>query len=390
MIGTNVFVEELNVGTTTNLYGFYSLTIPTGNYTLTISYLGFEPFRKEIELNRNLSINLELKTSSIQKDEVVITGEVRDRNTTSTDMGSVEIPIEQVKNLPALGGEVDILKVIQLLPGVQSGSEGNAGLYVRGGGPDQNLVLLDEAVVYNASHLLGFLSVFNADAIKTMELTKGGMPAKYGGRLASVLGHQYEGGVTTRSFKLKGGLGVVSSRLTIQGPIVKEKASFIVSGRLAYAGLLASVFVSPESNFAGTKYYFYDANGKVNYRINDKNRVFLSGYFGRDVFNFNNSDGGFEAGIDWGNATGSIRWNHLFNPKLFLNTTFVFSDYNFGFTAGQQEFDFTLRSGIQDYNLKLDLNWLPNVRHAVQFGRAVHLSHLHTKYSFSKVWRCGV
>lgn len=367
MIGTNVYVEELKVGTTTNLYGFYSLTVPEGKYTLTVSYLGFEPFKKEIDLSKDLSINLELQPSSIQKDEVVITGEVKDKNATSTDMGTVEIPIQQVKDLPALGGEVDILKVIQLLPGVQSGSEGNAGLYVRGGGPDQNLVLLDEAVVYNASHLLGFLSVFNADAIKTMELTKGGMPAKYGGRLASVLDISMKEG-NNKKFQIEGGLGAVSSRLTVQGPIVKDKASFILSGRFAYAGLLASVFVSPESNFAGSKYYFYDANGKVNYRINDKNRVFLSGYFGRDVFNFNNSDGGFAAGIDWGNATGSVRWNHLFNPKLFLNTTFVFSDYNFGFTAGQQEFDFSLRSGIQDYNLKLDLNWMPNVRHAVQFG----------------------
>ena len=365
MIGTNVYIEELTVGTTTNLYGFYSLTVPEGKYTLTVSYLGYQPFTKKVDLSKDVTVNLELKSASIQKDEVVITGEVKDKNTTGTQMGTVEIPIQQVKDLPALGGEVDILKVIQLLPGVQSGSEGNAGLYVRGGGPDQNLVLLDEAVVYNASHLLGFLSVFNADAIKTMELTKGGMPAKYGGRLASVLDISMKEGNNKR-FQVEGGIGAVSSRLTLQGPIVKEKVSFIASGRMAYAGLLASVFIPDTSDFAGTQYYFYDANAKVNWRINDKNRVFLSGYFGRDVFNFNSD--GFKATIDWGNATASARWNHIFNPKLFMNTTFVFSDYNFEFGAGQQEFEASLKSGIQDYNLKLDLNWLPSVRHELQFG----------------------
>lgn len=367
MIGTNVYIEELTRGTTTNLYGFYSITIPQGVYNLKVSYLGFETYSQKIDLKADTKVDIELQPSSIQKQEVVVKGERKDQNTKSAAMSTVEIPIKEIKALPALAGEVDILKTIQLLPGVQSGSEGNTGLYVRGGGPDQNLILLDEAVVYNASHLLGFLSVFNADAIKNMELTKGGMPAKYGGRLASVLDISMKDG-NNKKFQVDGGVGFVSSRLTIQGPIVKDRASFIASGRMAYAGLLANVFVPEDSPFAGTLYYFYDANAKVNYKINDKNRLYLSGYFGRDVFTFNNSEAGFSANIDWGNATASLRWNRIFNPKLFMNTSFIFSDYNFGFTAGQQEFDFSLRSGIQDYNLKLDLSWSPDIRHSLGFG----------------------
>lgn len=367
MIGSTVYIEELTRGASTNLYGFYSLTIPRGKYNLKVSYIGYETHTQVIELSKDTLIDVELQVSSIQKEEVVVTGERKDQNTRSAAMSTVEIPIKEIKALPALGGEVDILKTIQLLPGVQSGSEGNTGLYVRGGGPDQNLILLDEAVVYNASHLLGFLSVFNADAIKNMELTKGGMPAKYGGRLASVLDISMKDG-NSKKFQVDGGVGVVSSRLTIQGPIVKDRASFIASGRMAYAGLLANLFVPKDSPFAGTQYYFYDANAKVNYKINDRNRLYLSGYFGRDVFTFNNSEAGFNANIDWGNATTSFRWNHIFNPKLFMNTSLIFSDYNFGFSAGQSEFDFSLRSGIQDYNVKLDLNWAPDIRHNLAFG----------------------
>jgi hypothetical protein len=269
-------------------------------------------------------------------------------------MSTVEIPIAQVKELPALMGEVDIIKVIQLMPGVQSGSEGNAGLYVRGGGPDQNLVLLDEAVVYNASHLFGFLSVFNADAIKGMELTKGGMPAKYGGRLAAVLDISMKEG-NKKKFEMEGGLGIINSRLTLQGPLVKDKGSYIVSGRFAYAGLLGGAIadLATKDNdggtggfFAGASYYFFDVNVKVNYTLGSKDRIFASGYFGRDVFGFKSSDG-FSANIAWGNGTGAIRWNHIFTPKLFMNTSLIFSDYIFEFGAGQAEFDLTLSQELE-------------------------------------------
>lgn len=374
MIGTNVFVEPLMKGTTTNVYGFFSMTIPEGDYTLKVSFLGYETYSQQISLNKDFELNLELKESGFAKDEVVVQGEKSDKNTKSSKMSTVEVPIQQIKELPALAGEVDIIKTIQLLPGVQSGSEGNAGLYVRGGGPDQNLVLLDEAVVYNASHLFGFLSVFNADAIKGIELTKGSMPAKYGGRLSSVLDISMKEGNNKR-FELEGGLGVINSRLTLQGPLVKDKGSFIVSGRFAYIGLLGGAIadLATDDNadgggfFAGASYYFFDLNAKLNYTLGKKDRLFLSAYWGRDVFGFKSQDG-FSANIGWGNATTSLRWNHIFNPKLFMNTSLIFSDYQFEFVAGQQEFDLALRSGIRDFNVKVDFSWLPDIRHKVQYG----------------------
>jgi len=372
MIGTNVFLEPLMKGTTTNLYGFFSLTVPKGDYTLNVSFLGYETYSKKISLNANLKLNLDLKTSSYSKGEVVVKGKKVDQNTKSSKMSTVEIPIQQIKELPALFGEVDILKTIQLLPGVQSASEGNTGLYVRGGGPDQNLILLDEAVIYNAAHLFGFMSVFNADAIKGVELIKGGMPARFGGRLSSVLDISMKDG-NNKKYEIEGGIGFINSRLTIQGPIVKDKGSFIASGRFAYIGLLGAALSNAFAKdgggtFAGTTYYFYDINAKMNYRINENNRIFLSGYFGRDIFAFSNAAAGFNANISWGNATASLRWNRIFNPKMFMNTSFIFSDYQFEFGAGQQEFDISLKSGIRDYTLKTDLNWLPDIRHNVKFG----------------------
>ena len=390
MIGTNVFVEPLMKGATTNVYGFYSLTLPEGKYTLKVSFLGFETYAQEIDLAKDLTIDLELKESAYTKEEVVVRGEKKDENTKSTKMSTVEIPIQQVKELPALMGEVDIIKIIQLMPGVKSGSEGNSGLYVRGGGPDQNLVLLDEAVVYNASHLFGFLSVFNSDAIKGMELIKGGMPAKYGGRLAAVLDISMKEG-NNKKFEVEGGIGVINSRLTLQGPIVKDKGSFIVSGRFAYAGLLGGAIANAATNdndngngggfFAGASYYFFDVNAKVNYTLGPKDRIFASGYFGRDVFGFKSQDD-FTANIAWGNGTGALRWNHIFNPKMFMNTSLIFSDYTFEFGAGQQEFELKLQSGIRDFNLKLDLSWMPDIRHNVQYG-ANYIYHTFTPSSVS-------
>ena len=282
-------------------------------------------------------------------------------------MSQVKVDVKTIKELPAFMGEVDVLKTIQLLPGVQSSGEGSSGFYVRGGGPDQNLILLDEATVYNASHLFGFFSVFNADAIKDINLIKGGMPAQYGGRLASVLDISMKEG-NSRTYEVDGGIGLISSRMTLQGPIKKDTSSFILSGRRTYIDVLVNPLINDTSAFKGTGYYFYDLTSKVNYRISDKDRIFLSGYFGRDVFTFRNKKRGFAFDIPWGNATASMRWNHLFNDRLFVNTSVIFSDYNFSFSAEQNDFEFKLSSGITDWNTKVDFSYLPNYRHSIKFG----------------------
>ncbi|OFY37945.1 MAG: TonB-dependent receptor [Bacteroidetes bacterium GWF2_38_335] len=367
LIGASVYIKSISKGTTTNNYGFYSLTIDKGTYDLTVSFLGYSDFTKKIDLKQNVKLNVELNSSSIITETVVVTGERSDRNVKSTQMSIVKMPVEQIKTLPALMGEVDILKTIQLLPGVKSGGEGNTGFYVRGGGPDQNLIMLDEAVVYNASHLFGFFSVFNADAVKSVNLIKGGMPAQYGGRLSSVLDLSMKDG-NSKEFEVDGGIGIISSRLTVQGPIKKDTCSFIVSARRTYIDVLVEPFVKKTAKARGSGYYFYDLNTKINYRFSDKDRLFLSGYFGRDVFTFKRKDLGFDVSIPWGNATASLRWNHLFNDKLFVNTTAVFSDYQFSFGAEQDLFEFKLFSGITDYNLKVDFTYLPNVLHNIKFG----------------------
>ncbi len=368
LIGANVYLKELLKGTSTNQYGFYSLTVEEGEYTLVITFLGYKEQERKISLNKDFRINAELADAAYIASEVVITGERADKNVESTQMGQMELEVEQIKTLPAFMGEVDILKTIQLLPGVQSAGEGNAGYYVRGGGPDQNLVLLDEAVVYNASHLFGFFSVFNADAVKNVSLIKGGMPAQYGGRLASVLDISMKEG-NSKEYHVEGGLGFIASRLTIEGPIKKDTASFIISGRRTFIDLfLREPFVDDESNAAGNSYFFYDLNTKINYRLSDKDRLFISGYFGRDVFSFSSSESGFKVKVPWGNATASARWNHLFNDQLFMNTTLVFSDYNFSFTGEQQQFEFKLFSGIRDWNGKVDFNYFPSILHNVRFG----------------------
>ncbi|MBN4051578.1 carboxypeptidase-like regulatory domain-containing protein, partial [bacterium AH-315-M05] len=353
MIGANVYISELLKGTTTNKHGFYSLTLEEGNYTLVIKYLGFADITNKITLDKNIRLNVEMKEQAITTGEVVITGERPDQNIQSTEMGTIAIPIEKIKLLPAFLGEVDILKTIQLLPGVQSAGEGNSGFYVRGGGPDQNLILLDDAVVYNASHLFGFFSIFNADAVKNIELIKGGMPANYGGRLSSVLDITMKEGNSKR-YQADGGIGIISSRLTVQGPIKKDTSSFIISGRRTYIDVLMQPFkplVKETSPLKNSGYYFYDLTTKINYAISDKDRIFLSGYFGRDVFNINVF--GFGAKILWGNATTSLRWNHLFNNKLFMRTSAIFSDYYFEFSAEQSQFEFKLFSGITDLNAKV-------------------------------------
>ena len=366
LIGASVFIKETMKGTTANTYGFFSFSLDPGEYTLIASYVGFDTYEQKISLTEDVRININLTPTAIEMKDVVVTGE-KSTNTESTEMGRATIDIDKVKSLPAFMGEADPMKTIQLLPGVLSAGEGNSGFYVRGGGPDQNLILLDEAVVYNASHLFGFFSVFNADAVKNIELYKGTMPSNFGGRLASVVDVTMKDG-NNQKFEVDGGVGLIASRLTVQGPIKKNKASFLVSGRRTYIDVVARPFIKESSPFKGTGYYFYDLNAKLNYKFSDKDRVYLSGYLGKDKFYFKDSDAGFEAEIPWGNATATARWNHLYSDKLFSNLSLIYSKYDFSFGAIQDQFEFKLFSGIQDYNAKLDYHWFPANRHKVKFG----------------------
>lgn len=367
LIGAAVYVEESGKGTVTNVYGFYSLTIEEGIYHLKSKYVGYDDWTKEILLKSDQRINIEIQPSAALMEEVVIQAEATDNNTSGTQMGEMTLNMDKVKTLPAFMGEVDVLKTVQFLPGVQSGGEGNTGFYVRGGGPDQNLILLDEAPVYNASHLFGFFSVFNADAIKNVKLIKGGMPANYGGRLSSVLDISMKDG-NYKEFHGAGGIGLIASRFTVEGPLKIDTSSFIISGRRTYIDVLTEPFIKDDAAMKGSGYYFYDLTAKFNYRVSDKDRLFLSGYFGRDVFTFKDKNLGLGFKVPWGNATGSFRWNHLFNDKLFVNTTAIFTDYNFGFSAEQSQFSFTMQSGIRDYTLKQDYSYFANTRHSFKFG----------------------
>lgn len=369
-IGASVYVKESLYGVSTNVYGFFSLTLPQGKYTLVCSYVGYINYVDTIDLTQNVSRTISLIPQGRDLGEVEVIAEKKDDNLQSTQMGSVQMDIAQIKKLPAFMGEVDILKSIQLIPGVKSAGDGNTGFYVRGGGPDQNLILLDEATVYNAAHLLGFFSVFNGDAINNVNLIKGGMPAQYGGRLSSVLDISMKEG-NSQKIQVDGGIGLIASRLTVQGPIKKDKASFIISGRRTYLDLLAKPYFkygNPKSDFAGTSYYFFDLNAKLNWQISDKDRLYLSGYFGRDVFSFKDADAGFNAKIPWGNATACLRWNHLFSSKLFSNASLIYTNYDFAFSAGQSNFEITLFSGIRDWNAKYDFVYIPNPRHNVKAG----------------------
>lgn len=369
-IGANVYVKETMQGVSTNVYGFFSLTLPKGKYTFVCSYVGYINHVDTIILDQNIIRTIFLSPQGRDLSEIEIVAEKQDDNIQTTQMSSVQMDIAQIKKLPAFMGEVDVLKSIQLIPGVKSAGDGNSGFYVRGGGPDQNLILLDEATVYNAAHLFGFFSVFNGDAINNVNLIKGGMPAQYGGRLSSVLDISMKEG-NSQKYQVDGGIGIIASRLTIQGPIKKDKASFIISGRRTYIDLLSKPYFkygNPNSDFAGTGYYFFDLNTKLNWQINEKNRLYLSGYFGRDVFSFKDAEAGFSAKVPWGNATACLRWNHLFNSKLFSNTSLVFTNYDFSFSAGQSNFELTLFSGIRDWNAKYDLVYIPNPRHNIKAG----------------------
>lgn len=364
LFGAAVVVKELsNVGTTTNAYGFYSLTLDSGQYTLIYRSSGFDPQEIKIDLTADITRNVELKVPSdvLQIQEMQVNAVKENDNITSTEMNVTRFDPKSIETVPVLFGEKDIMKTLQLTPGVKGAGEGNAGFYVRGGGADQNLILLDEAPVYNASHLLGFFSVFNSDAIKDVALYKSGIPAEYGGRASSVMDVKMRDG-NNKHFGASGGLGLISSRLTLEGPIVKDKGSFIVSGRRSYADLFLGL--SKDADIPeDTKLFFYDLNAKANYRIGEKDRVFLSGYFGRDKFKL-----GDVFGFSWGNATGTLRWNHIFDQKLFSNTTLVFSNFNYEFTIGSGDDGFGIRSSIQDWNLKQDFDYFANKNNTLKFG----------------------
>lgn len=377
LIGASLFVQEIKKGVPTNVYGYYSITLPEGTYTLQVRYLGYRDISRSLALKADTKLNFDMVDAATVIREAEVVGRKGKGNTESTDMGRVDIDVSKLQTLPALFGEVDLLKVVQLLPGVKTNGEGNSGFYVRGGGPDQNLVLLDDATVYNASHLFGFFSVFNADAVKNLELYKGGIPAQYGGRVSSVLDITMKEG-NDQKLHGQGGIGLISSRLTLEGPIVKNRSSFIVSGRRTYIDVITKPILANNPNTAGTGYYFYDLNAKANYRISDKDRVYLSGYFGRDVFDFatgNAGDPKFK--IPYGNATVAARWNHVFGPKLFMNASATFSDYQFEFRGEQDQFTFSLLSGIKDYGLKLDLSQYASVKHTLRYG-GQYINHTYT------------
>jgi len=379
LIAANIYDKnDLTQGATSNVYGFYSLTLPEGDYTFIIKYLGYEDKEVTVALRESQTLDIEMNISGTLMNEVVVTGEQLDRNVESTEMGTVELSTETLKKIPALLGEVDVLKSIQLLPGVLSAGEGNAGFYVRGGGPDQNLILLDEAVVYNSGHLLGFFSVFNADAIKNTTLIKGSMPANYGGRLSSVVDIQMKDGNNKR-FAAEGGIGIIASRLTAEGPIIKDRSSFLISGRRTYLFDVAQPAID-RTDFAGTNYYFYDFNTKINHRFSEKDRLYFSGYFGRDVLDYFSAPRNFSLRMPWGNSTATLRWNHLFSDKLFMNAMAIYNDYEFELHGKQQEFRFDLLSGVRDWSGKVDFDYYPTPRHQLKWG-GQYTHHTFTPYT---------
>ena len=358
LIKAVVRIQELpNAGIISNEYGFYSLTLPSGNYSVMISQVGYETLVQKIKLDSSQSINFYLQTKNVLK-EVVVESSRKNDNLTKAQMGTETINMSAISKVPVIFGEKDLLKTIQLLPGVKSAGEGNSGFFVRGGGADQNLILLDEAPVYNATHLLGFFSTFNSDAIKDATIIKGNSPSQYGGRLSSVLDVKMKEG-NNQDYTVNGGIGLISSKVSVEGPLQKNKSSFILSGRRTYA----DVFLKATEKFKDNILYFYDLNAKANYQINKKNKVYISGYFGRDELGL-----GQDFGIDWGNKTGTIRWNKIISNKLFLNTSFIYSDYNYNVKLKNGETNFNINSEIKDVNLKQDYTFYTNNQNTLRFG----------------------
>ena len=412
IIGANIYSKLTGKGVTSNTYGFYSLTVEEGQQEIVYSFIGYKTISKVLNLKENINYDMEFELSSINIQEVKVTGEANIVEKTQTSV--IDIPIQQIKTIPALFGEVDVLKAIQLLPGVQS-SEGTSGFYVRGGGPDQNLILLDGVPVYNSSHLGGLFSVFNADAIKTVRLTKGGFPARFGGRLSSVLQIDMKEG-NMKEFKGDATIGLISSKFTLEGPIIKNKTSFIVSSRRTYADLLIKPFLKNDNNF---NLYFYDLNAKINHKISNKDRIYLSAYMGDDVFNVdfldseevgekpsnpksteNKNQESMNFGLGYGNITSTLRWNHLFSNKLFSNTTLTYSRYQFNTNfalgnsnsndtvynsvldslfsgASSENISFGYISGIEDLGVRIDFDYIPNPNHDIKFGASYTHHHFY-------------
>ena len=356
LIGVSVLIPELNTGTITNEYGFFSLTLPPGVYTVQIRYLGFESLTRELSLNEDVNENFELTPQAEVLDEVIVEENIELLNVRNPQMSVNKLAINTIKKIPAVLGEVDVIKSITLLPGVTNAGEGASGFNVRGGAADQNLILLDEAILFNSSHLFGFFSVFNPDAIKDIQLYKGGIPASYGGRASSVLNiYQKEG--NRKKLESQGGIGLISSRLLIEGPLKKEKSSFLIGGRSSYAHLFLPLIESVDNN----KAYFYDLNTKLSYTLNDRNTIYLSGYFGRDVFDIDNL---FD--LAYGNSVANFRWNHLFSNKLFSNLSLIYSDYDYTLDFGLAEFDWNL--GITNFNFKYDFKHYLNDKTKLEYG----------------------
>lgn len=359
--GVNVFAPSLEKGTVTDVDGVYVLRFTeSGVYTIEFSFVGYMKKTAEVDLNNNLQLNVELQPDNINLDEVVVSDQRSDQNVEGTEMSSVTLDIETIKNIPAFLGEVDVLRTIQLLPGVQSAGDGNTGFFVRGGNSDQNLVILDDAVVYNASHLFNFFSVFNPDAINDLKLYKGGISPEYGGRLSSVLDINMKTGDKNK-YKVNGGIGLISSRLTAEGPIQRGKSSFLLSGRRTYADLFLQL--SGDEDQRNTQLYFYDLNWKANYVLNDKNRLFFSGYYGKDVTKLADL-----FGFDWGNTTASFRWNHIFNDNFFSNVSLLYSNYQYNITGDLGPASFRWSSFLHKLNLKLDYNYMFSNENVLKFG----------------------
>jgi TonB-dependent Receptor Plug Domain/CarboxypepD_reg-like domain len=378
--GVSVMVPGKNVGTTSNNYGFFSITLPADSIDLVVSFSGYQPYEQKLYLSQNLELAVGLEPVAKQQQEVTVKAVRRTAIQNRTQMSSIDLPIETIKSLPRFLGEADVMKAIQLLPGVQSGNEGQSGIYVRGGGPDQNLILLDGVPVYNVSHLFGFFSVFNTDAVKSVELIKGGFPARYGGRLSSVLDIQMKEG-NKKQLRGEGGIGFVASRLTLEGPFKKGKeSSFMVSGRRTYLDLITRPIIKAEEGI-DLGYFFYDLNAKVNLKLSEKDHLYISGYFGKDKFYSREKDAdySFNTGLFWGNATAVARWNHLFSNKVFGNLTAHLSKYDFEVKSEEKSTNassndyFRLRyfSGIQDVSFKYDLDILPNPNHFIKMGTGV-------------------
>ena len=360
LIGATVYVEELKTGTSANAYGFYSISLPEGKYTFVVTFVGYQQDARSIDLEKDMRLNIKLLPKANEIGEVVISAERRNANVSRTEMSVERISAQTLKRIPALMGEVDVIKAIQLLPGVQSTSEGSSGFSVRGGSHDQNLIILDEATVYNASHLMGFFSVFNNDAIKDVKLYKGDIPASFGGRLSSLLDVRSKDG-NNQHFSATGGIGTISSRLTLEGPLFSDRLSYLVSGRRTYADVF--LLFANDADLRKSVLYFYDMNTKLNYRINDNNRLFLAAYLGRDKF------GNTFAGMDFGNKTATLRWNHLFSSKLFSNFTFIGSFYDYYLkTELSEQISMDWKSKLQDWGFKADFSYHLNPNNNIKFG----------------------